>query len=172
MDPGIITVFGTILGVVIGGFITVNSNEKIARKNYEVELLKLKREQDIERLDHLLKPIIFKYEESDQLLRNSTNNESETFGKGLYGGFIKDLDNLIEKNTKLLSIEMYCSYLEANDPETIARFTEEINESSLREYRRTLGENPESLIDFSFDDERQFINLVYEEAKQIQKKYS
>lgn len=48
MNSAWIGVIGTIIGVVIGNYISINSNEKIAYRNFEIEKLKIQREYDLE----------------------------------------------------------------------------------------------------------------------------
>lgn len=171
MEAAWIGVIGTIIGVIIGNYISINSNEKIARKNFELEKLKIQREYDLERLNFLLKPIIFKYMESDQLRSVCINNGAELFGKGLYNEFFDDVKEIIDNNTKLISIDIQDRFLAANHQDNKIEFSEEFHISSLRNYDISRGKLVDELLDFSFDDNREFIGMITKEANDIEIRY-
>lgn len=171
MDSAWIGVIGTVLGVLIGSFVTVSSNEKIAYKNFEVEKLKIQRDYDLERLNYLLKPIIFKYMESDQLRSVCINNGVELFGEGLNNEFVDDINKIINNNPRLISFDIQSRYLDANHPQNMEEFIDEMHESTRREYEKSRGKFEEELWDFSFDNDRKFIDMITKEANNIELRY-
>lgn len=171
MDSAWIGVIGTVLGVVIGSVITVSSNKKIAYKNFELEKLKLKRDEDLKRLNYFLNPIRFKYTESDQLRSVCIKNGVEFFGEGLYSELVNDIKEIIDDNKSIISFDIQRRYLDVNHPENSMDFADEYTELTLRQYDESRGKSVKELWNFSFDSDRKFINIITKEAEEIELRY-
>ncbi|MER2040785.1 MAG: hypothetical protein ABS913_02440 [Desemzia incerta] len=173
-----------VIGVIIGVLLTeatawvrnktsIKSNEKIAENSYDLEMKKIQREFDLEQLNYLLKPIVFVYMESDDLHDYFLTEDRETFGKGLYKEFCYRVNDIIEKNSNLVSLEMKKQYLVANHPDMDNSFIEDYARVANRERLIAEGQpNLQSIEDFSFDNDRKFYNIILKRLNEIEKKYN
>lgn len=179
MEDALIGVAGVIVGIVltetiawIRNNISIKSNEKIANQTLELEMKKIQREYDLEQLNFLLKPIIFIYMESDQLREYFIDEDRDIFGKGIYFNYAYKINDIISEYSKLVSLEIKEKYLSANHPDRGKEFANDFYKQAHREMLIDKGNKElQSIENFSFDDNREFIDLIKNTLTEITKKY-
>lgn len=172
MKEAIIGLIGVIIGAAIGAGATLISsyiNERMETKRHKERLKQneheIKREDSLRRLYGFLLPIKEIYRRSDQFCEH-LDDEYQIKGKGLCSDYKPELEQIMEKDYRLLNIEIWEKYHKINDEyeEELERSPELFDISAHEWYR-------EKIKDYFFDNDRQFIDLVNKKAQEIEQEY-
>ncbi|WP_414838895.1 hypothetical protein [Carnobacterium sp. TMP28] len=166
---GLITFLSTIIGGVIT-FITNYFNNKKEElrleKSLQHEKINLKREDKLERLYNILIPVIELYEKNE-IEKDTFFIDFQILGNGLRSIYINDLEKIIERNKRYMSVDLIKSF---NRVKSTYNF--EMEHNGLGAHINFLEEEDERLVDCMFDNDKNFIKRIEQEAEDIENEYT
>ena len=162
-----------ILGVIIAGLLNMGGNylnnlkeDKRSNKVYELEHLKITREDKLNQLHNVLFPIIEIYSKNDAEIEE-IDGSFLLYGQGLKDELIQDLKKIISENKRFLTLDLIKTFNRV-DGKYIYLME---NVYSPYQVNRDELEKENELIEYIFDSDRLLIDFVEKEAEKIESKY-
>ena len=160
-----LAIFG-LIGVLVGGTITMLTEYFIARQNTKLEKLKMSKEDDSKNLYNFLIPVIEIYEKSDLEKEILYPFNYEILGGGLDQKYIMDLRKVVKENKRYTPLELINKFNRVNGVYEIDV------ERYIAQEMYFLEEKGERPINYYYDNDKSFITDVKKEAEKIEKKYN
>lgn len=186
---GISLVIGTVIGGLISFFTNVHSNKREDKRfeqrltherlqqqseerKFEQQLEHENRQQlrkyKIKRLNEVLIPIIEIYEKENNLLNDLEESGNViVIGKGTQHHQAKEIESIIERNKLYMSVDLLKEY---GDAIADYEFTMKHDHASSQIFE--LEQRGEEVASFLFDESKEFLKKVEQEAKIIESEYT